>query len=271
VSQPESHGTTIHPTAIVDARAFLGPGVTIGPYTIVEAGVSVGENTRIGSHALIGAHTAIGRDCQIHHGAVVGTIPQDLKFKGEHSTLEIGERTVIREFATLNRGTKALGKTLVGRDCLLMAYVHVAHDCVIGNHVILSNGTQMGGHVEIEDYTIAGGLVAIHQFVRIGAHAMISGGSKVSKDICPYIKVARDPLKPASLNTVGLRRRGFSPESLHALKHAYRLLFRSGHNVTQAIEAIEKEIASTPEILYLLRFIQESARRSRGRGRGLLA
>ncbi len=261
----------IHPTAIVSPDAILEPGVTVGPYSIIEPHAKIGAGTMIASHALIGELTTIGEKCQIHHGAVVGTIPQDLKFKGERSTLEIGDRTIIREFATLNRGTRALGKTVVGSDCLLMAYVHIAHDCVIGNHVILSNAAQMGGHVEIEDYAIAGGLVAIHQFVRIGGHAMISGGSKVSKDICPFIKVARDPLKPASLNTVGLRRRGFSDDALRVLKNAYRLLFRSNLNISQAVEAIEQDIEPTPEIRRLLAFISESAQRSQGRGRGLLA
>jgi UDP-N-acetylglucosamine acyltransferase len=256
---------------VVHPEAVIGDGVSIGPYTVVEPDVAIGPGTRIASHVRIGAFTTIGRDCEIHHGAVVGTIPQDLKFRGERSTLEIGDRTVIREFATLNRGTRALGRTAVGSDALLMAYVHVAHDCIIGNHVILSNATQMGGHVEIEDYAITGGLVAIHQFVKIGAHAMISGGSKVSKDICPYIKVARDPLKPVSLNTVGLCRRGFSADALRALKHAYRLLFRAGLNIRQAVEAIEQELEPTPELQHLLAFIHESARRSQGRGRGLLS
>jgi UDP-N-acetylglucosamine acyltransferase len=263
--------TDIHPTAIVHPEAMLAEGVSIGPYTIVEPHARIGSGTTIASHARIGAYTTIGASCQIHHGAVVGTIPQDLKFRGEHSTLEIGDRTIIREFATLNRGTKAHGKTVVGTDTLIMAYVHVAHDCVIGNHVILSNVTQLGGHVKIEDHVISGGLVAVHQFVRIGMHAMISGGSKVSKDICPYIKVARDPLKPVGLNTIGLRRRGFSPRALLALKRAYRILFRSSLNISQAVEVIEKEMNNTPELDRLLTFIKESAQRSQGKGRGLLA
>lgn len=261
----------IHPTAIVHPDVDLGAGCTVGPHTIIEPNVSIGANTEIASNILIGEFTHIGEACKIHHGAVVGTIPQDLKFEGEKSTLEIGDRTVIREFATLNRGTKALGKTVIGRDSLLMAYVHVAHDCIIGDQVILSNATQLGGHVEIEDYVITGGLVAIHQFVKIGMHAMISGGAKVSKDICPYIKVAREPLKPVTLNTVGLKRRGFSEKSLRVLKHAFRLLFRSHLNITQAVDTIEKDVPQTEELKQLLRFIRESAVRSKQRGRGILS
>ena len=261
----------IHPTAVVHPDVVMGEDVSIGPYAIVEQDVTIGARTDIASHARIGRYTTLGEDCQVHHGAVVGTVPQDKKFEGEKTRLDVGDRTIIREFAMLNRGTKAHGVTSIGHDTLLMAYVHIAHDCIIGNHVILTNATQLGGHVEIEDYTITGGLVAIHQFVRIGAHTMVSGGSKVSKDICPFIKVARDPLKPVSLNSIGLRRRGYSEDTLRILKHAYRLLFRSNLNITQAVEAIEREVEPIDEIAQLLTFIRESARRSQGRGRGLLA
>lgn len=261
----------IHPTAIVHPAAHLGEGVSIGPYSIIEPHVTIGARTRIASHVRIGTYTTIGEDCQVHHGAVVGTTPQDLKFKGEVTALTIGDRTIIREFAMLNRGTKAHGTTSIGHDTFIMAYVHIAHDCIIGNHVILSNATQLGGHVEIADYALTGGIVAVHQFVRIGAYAMVSGGSKVSKDICPYIKVARDPLKPVGLNTIGLRRHGFAAETIAVLKHAYRLLFRSALNISQAVEAIEREVPRMPEITCLLTFIRDSARRSQGRGRGLVA
>lgn len=261
----------IHSTAIVHPDVKMGENCSVGPHTIIEPNVSIGAGTSIASNILIGEYTRIGEACKIHHGAVVGTIPQDLKFEGEKSTLEIGDRTTIREFATLNRGTKALGKTVIGNDVLLMAYVHVAHDCIIGDQVILSNATQLGGHVEIEDYVISGGLVAIHQFVKIGMHAMISGGAKVSKDICPYIKVAREPLKPVTLNTVGLKRRGFSDASLRILKHAFRLLFRSHLNITQAVDAIEEKVTQTEELHHLLQFIRESATRSKAHGRGILS
>ncbi len=259
----------IHPTAIVHPDAELGVGCSIGPYTIVEPNVSIGAGTQVASSALIGAHTRIGAECRIYHGAVVGSIPQDQKFIGEQSTLEIGDRTSIREFATLNRGTSALGKTVIGSDTLVMAYVHVAHDCVVGNRVILANGTQLGGHVEIEDFAISGGLVAVHQFVRIGRHSFISGGSKVSKDICPYIKYGREPLKPVSLNTIGLKRCGFPEEALRTLKQAYRLLYRSSLNITQAVKAVTEEVEQTDEVKRVLAFIQESAQRSKRYGRGL--
>ena len=259
----------IHPTAIVHPDAELGAGCSIGPYTIVEPNVSIGAGTQVASSALIGAHTRIGAECRIYHGAVVGSIPQDQKFIGEQSTLEIGDRTSIREFATLNRGTSALGKTVIGSDTLVMAYVHVAHDCVVGNRVILANGTQLGGHVEIEDFAISGGLVAVHQFVHIGRHAFISGGSKVTKDICPYIKYGREPLKPVSLNTIGLKRCGFTDEAIRTLKQAYRLLFRSSHNISQAVKAVTEEVEQSDEVKRLLTFIQESARRSKRYGRGL--
>ena len=259
----------IHPTAIVHPDAELGAGCSIGPYTIVEPNVTIGAGTQVASSAMIGAHTRIGAECRIYHGAVVGSIPQDQKFIGEQSILEIGDRTSIREFATLNRGTSALGKTVIGSDTLVMAYVHVAHDCVVGNRVILANGTQLGGHVEIDDFAIAGGLVAVHQFVHIGRHSFISGGSKVTKDICPYIKYGREPLKPVSLNTVGLKRCGFTDETLKTLKQTYRLLFRSSHNVTEAVKVAMKEVEQTDEVKRLLAFIQESAQRSRKHGRGL--
>ncbi len=259
----------VHPTAIVHPDAELGSGCSIGPYTIVEPNVIIGAGTQIASGALIGAHTRIGAECRIHHGAVVGSIPQDQKFIGEQSMLEIGDRTSIREFTTLNRGTSALGKTVIGSDTLVMAYVHVAHDCVIGNRVILANGTQLGGHVEIEDFAITGGLVAVHQFVRIGRNAFISGGGMVTKDICPYIKYAHDPLKPVSLNTIGLKRGGFSDEAIRTLKEVYRLLHRSSLNVSQAVQAVVDEVERTVEVEYMLAFIRESAERSKRLGRGL--
>ena len=249
----------------------MGEGVSVGPYSIIDEDVVIGAGSRISSHVRIERYTILGEECAVHHGAVVGTIPQDLKFKGGVTSLEVGDRTVIREFTTLNRGTSAHGKTSIGHDSLLMAYVHIAHDCIIGNHVILSNSSQLGGHVEIEDYANVSSLVAIHQFVKIGSYAMVGGGSKVSKDICPFIKVARDPLKPVSLNAIGLRRRGFSEDSIRVLKHAYRLLFRSNLNISQAVERIEQDVSPNSDIDTLLTFIRESAQRSRTRGRGLLS
>jgi len=259
----------IHPTAVVHPDVDLGAGCSIGPFTVIEPNVVIGAGTQVATNVMIGGHTRIGKECRIYHGAVVGSIPQDQKFVGEQSTLVVGDRTSIREFATLNRGTSALGTTTIGSDTLIMAYVHVAHDCVIGNRVILANGTQLGGHVVIEDFAITGGLVAVHQFVRIGRNAFISGGSKTSKDICPYIKYGREPLRAVSLNTIGLNRCGFSQESIRVLKLVFRLLYRSSLNISQAVKVVEEEVEHTEEVLQLLSFVRESQQRSQGRGRGM--
>lgn len=250
----------IHPTALVDPDAELHEGVTVGPFTIIGAGVVVGAGTEIGSNVLIERDTRLGEDCRIAHGAVLGTDPQDLKFKGEHTRLEIGDRTVIREYATLNRGTAASGLTVVGSDCLLMAYTHVAHDCELGNHVILSNSVNMAGHVVIEDWVIVGGLTPIHQFVRVGAHAFVGGGSRIPQDVPPYCRVAGNPSKLYGLNSVGLERRGFSQEVRKALKQTYRMLFQSGLNVSQGLARAEEEAPQIPEVRHLLEFIRHSER-----------
>lgn len=250
----------VHVTAVVDPTADLGPGVVVGPYAVIGPNVVIGEGTRIGPHVLIERDTIIGSGCQVHKGAALGGDPQDLKYRGEHTLLVIGDRTVIREYATLNRGTAAHGKTEVGSDCLLMAYTHVAHDCVIGNHVILSNAVNMGGHVVIEDWAIVGGVTPIHQFVRIGQHAFVGGGSRVSKDIPPFVKAAGNPVALYGLNSVGLERRGFSVEVRRELKRAYRLLFGSSLNLTQARERAAMELMLYPEVEALLHFIAQSER-----------
>ena len=252
--------TAIHPTAIVDPAAELGAGVTVGPWALIGPGVSIGDGTEVGPRVLIERDTTIGEDCFIANGAVLGTDPQDLKFKGEKTTLQIGDRTIVREFATLNRGTSASGTTVVGSDCLLMAYVHVAHDCEIGNHVILANSVNMAGHVLIEDWVIIGGVTPIHQFVRIGAHAFVGGGSRVPQDVPPYCRAAGNPPKLYGLNTVGLERRGLSDEVRKALKHAYRILFQSDDNMSRAVDRAEREVAAIPEVRQLLEFIRESKR-----------
>ncbi|HZD06072.1 MAG TPA: acyl-ACP--UDP-N-acetylglucosamine O-acyltransferase, partial [Longimicrobiales bacterium] len=217
--------------------------------------------SEIGSHVLVERDTTLGEDCRIAKGAVLGTEPQDLKFKGEVTSLEIGDRTVIREYASLNRGTAASGRTVVGSDCLLMAYTHVAHDCELGNHVIVSNSTQMAGHVLIEDWAIVSGLVAIHQFVRIGAHAFVGGGSRIPQDVPPYCRAVGNPTpKLFGLNSVGLDRRGFSPEVRKALKKTYRVLFQSGLNISQGVARAELEVEQIPEVRYFLRFIKDSER-----------
>ena len=252
---------TIHPTAIVHDEAELGPGVVVGPYGVLGPGVFVGGGTEIGPHVYIERNTSLGEDCRVSKGAVLGTDPQDLKFKGEVSNLEIGDRTVIREFATLNRGTAARGTTSVGSDCVLMAYTHVAHDSEIGNHVIISNGTQMAGHVLIEDWTILSGLVAIHQFVRLGAHAFIGGSSRITKDVPPYCTAVGNPdAKLRGLNSVGLDRRGFSEDVRRALKQTYRVLFNSGLNITQGLAQAETEVEQIPEVRHFLQFIRDSER-----------
>lgn len=260
VGADERAEPTIHPTALVDPEAELGPDVVVGPYAVVGPRVAVGAGTEIGPHAYLERDTTVGEDCRIGKGAVLGTDPQDLKFKGESTTLEIGDRTVIREYATLNRGTQASGRTVVGSDCLLMAYTHVAHDCELGNHVILSNAVNMAGHVTIEDWVVVGGVTPIHQFVRIGAHAFVGGGSRIPQDVPPYCRAAGNPPKLYGLNSVGLERRGFSEEVRKALKQTYRLLFQSGLNVSQGLARAEEEAPSIPEVRHLLNFIRSSER-----------
>lgn len=260
--------TWVHETAIVDPTAELGQGVTVGPWAIVGPRVAVGDGTEVGPRVLIERDTTLGEDCLLANGAVLGTDPQDLKFKGEDSTLEVGDRTVVREFATLNRGTAAAGKTVVGSDCLLMAYTHVAHDCELGNHVILSNAVNMAGHVVIEDWVIVGGLTPIHQFVRIGAHAFVGGGSRISQDVPPYCRVAGNPPKLYGLNSVGLDRRGFSEDVRMALKQAYRLLFKSSETLAKSLDRAAVEVPGIPEVRHLLEFIRASERGITPQGRG---
>ena len=250
----------VHPTAIVDAGARLGSEVVVGPYSIIGPGVSIGRGTTIASHVLVERDTSVGEQCQISQGAVLGTDPQDLKYEGEASHLYVGDRTVIREYATLNRGTRVSRKTVVGSDCLIMAYAHVAHDCEIGNHVILSNAVNMAGHVVIEDWVIIGGVTAIHQFVRIGAHSFCGGGSRIPQDIPPYLRVAGNPAKLFGLNAVGLERRGVSEDVKKALKQAYRTLFQSKLTLSQALDEAEREVAQIPEVRHLLTFIRASER-----------
>ena len=250
----------VHPTALVDSSAQLGEGVSVGAYTIVGPGVTIGAGTRLGPHVLIERDTEIGNDCIIHKGAVLGTDPQDLKYAGEPTRLVVGDRTVIREYATLNRGTSAMGYTQIGSDCLFMAYSHVAHDCQVGNHVILSNSVNMGGHVIIGDRAIVGGVTAIHQFVRIGEHAFVGGASRVAKDIPPYVKAAGNPVQLYGLNSVGLQRRGFSEDVRRELKRAYRLFFASSYNTSQALGRARDELRSIPEIEVFLSFFEASER-----------
>lgn len=253
-------GVQIHPTAIVDPSAELDVGVTIGPWSMIGPGVRIGAGSIIGPSVLIERNTSLGRECEIFKGAVLGTDPQDLKFRGEDTELQVGDRTVIREYATLNRGTSAAGRTVVGDDCLLMAYTHVAHDCILGNHVILSNAVNMAGHVELEDWVIVGGVTPIHQFVRVGTHAFVGGGSRISQDVPPFCRAAGSPAKLYGLNSVGLERRGFSPETRATLKRLYRTLFQSNLNVSQGVARARDEIEPIPEVIRFLEFVEASER-----------
>jgi UDP-N-acetylglucosamine acyltransferase len=250
----------IHPTAIIASDAEIGSNVEIGAFAIVGEGCSIGDGCIISPRATLDRNVRIGPLVKVGVGTILGGPPQDLKFAGEETTVEIGEGTVVREYVTINRGTAHSFKTTVGRNCLLMSYVHIAHDCVIGNNVILSNVVQLAGHVTIEDRAIISGLCAVHQFARIGRHSFIGGCSRVSKDIPPFLKAVGNPVKLYGLNTIGLQRSGMAESTIRELKRAYRLLFRSDLNVTQAIERAETDLESLPEVKELVRFVEASER-----------
>ena len=251
----------IHPTAIVDPKAEIDADVTVGPYTIVKEHSKIGRGTVIGSHAIIEPFVTVGPDCRIFQFASVGAIPQALKFQGEKTFLKIGRGTVIREFVTINRGTAfGGGLTEVGENNLLMAYCHVAHDCITGNHVILANNATLAGHIIIDDFAIVGGLVAVHQFVRVGKYAYVGGKSAVVKDIPPFVIAAGDRATLHGLNRVGLKRHGFSEESVRALKKTYRLVFRIGLTLNEAIVRVKAEVEQIPEVKEFISFIQSSER-----------
>ena len=245
--------------AFVHPEAIIGNNVIIDPFAYVDRNVEIGDGTRIMTHATILYGARIGKNCTIFPHATISAIPQDLKFKGEETVAIIGDRTVIRECATVNRGTASKGFTIVGEDCLIMAYSHVAHDCIIKNHVILGNAAQLAGEVEIEDYANVSGGTLIHQFTRIGAHAMIQGGSKIPKDIPPYVMVGREPISYVGLNVVGLRRRGFTSERINSIQEIYRYLYQSGYNTTQAMERIENELPVSVDRDYILNFVRNSS------------
>ncbi len=251
---------TIHETAIIDPGAELGTGVVVGPYTIIGPGVIVGEGTMIGSHVLIEKDTTVGRNCRIFKGAVLGTDPQDLKYREEKTLLTVGDGTKIREYATLHRGAKDGCETKVGSNCMFMAYVHVAHDCQIGDDVILANSVNMAGHVIIEDHVVIGGVTPIHQFVRIGRFAFIGGGSRVNKDIPPFVRAVGNPLSLSGLNSVGLQRNGFEDRVRVELKRAYRIFFRSDLDISHAAKKAREELEPFQEIAYFIDFIENSQR-----------
>ncbi len=249
-----------HPLANVHPEAKIGNNVIIEPFATIKANVVIGDNSWIGPNAVIWEGARIGKNVKIFPGASISAVPQDLKFAGEETETFIGDNTVIREFVTISKGTSDKYKTIVGSDCLLMAYVHIAHDCTVGNHCILANTVQVAGHVTIEDWAIIGGASALHQFVKVGSHVMISGGSLVRKDVPPYTKAAREPLTYAGVNTVGLRRRGFSAEKIGEIQEVYRYIFLKGLNNSKALDLVENELPSSTERDYIVSFIRTSER-----------
>jgi len=250
----------VHPQAIVSKKAELSSGVEVGPFSIIEEGVKIKENTKIGPHSLITGATILGKNCRVFKGAVIGTPPQDLKYKGEKSYLEIGENNTVREFVTINPGTEEGSKTVVGNNNLIMAYSHIAHNCKIGNNCILANGATLAGYVTIEDRVVIGGLVAVHQFCRIGKFSIIGGCSKVVQDIPPYSLADGHPAKVRGINLIGLKRANFSKETINILQRAFKILFFKGHTLKSALEIVEKQIPLIPEVEELLQFLKNSKR-----------
>ena len=250
----------IHPHTYIHPNAKLATNVKVDPFTVIHQDVEIGDGTWIGSNVTIMEGTRIGKNCRIFPGAVIAAIPQDLKFHGEYSQVIIGDNTTIREFVTINRGTVDREKTVIGRNCLIMAYCHFAHDCLVGDNCIISNNSQVAGHVTIGDWSILAGMCAVHQFVKIGRHAFINGGSLVAKDVPPYIKAGRNPLSYAGVNSVGLKRRGFSVERINQILDLYRVLYNKGLNTSQAVEFIEEEMPATDERDEIVTFIRESNR-----------
>ncbi len=246
------------PLASIHPNAVIGENVSIDPFTVIHDDVVIGDDTWIGSNVTIMPGARIGKNCRVFPGAVIAAIPQDLKFSGEKTIAEIGDNTTIRECVTFNRGTKMAGKTSIGKNGLLMAYAHVAHDCIIGDNVIMANCVNLAGHVEIEDYAILEGVVAVQQFVKIGTHAFITGGSLVRKNVPPYVKAAREPLAYAGINSVGLRRRKFSDEVIRSIEDIYRILFIRENNVSRALEMIRNEITASPERDRIIQFVLDS-------------
>ena len=254
----------VHPSAIVHPKARLADGVSIGPYAVIGESVSIGPRTKVGAHCVIDGRTTIGADCHFFTGAVIGSIPQDLKYRGEETVLVIGDRNKVREYVTVNPGTEGGGgKTVIGSDCLLMAYAHVAHDCLLGDHVVLANSVALAGHITIEDRAVVGGLVGVHQFVRIGTLAIVGGCSRVIQDVPPYSTCVGYPARVYGLNSEGLRRAGVSNEVKDRLHHAFRVLFHSKLSMSHALEQLSASTESAshgPELQHLLNFIRRSKR-----------
>ena len=252
--------TVIHPAAFVEDGAQLGTGVVVGPGAIIGRHVTIGDDSRVDSHALVTGWTRLGAGCHVHHGAVLGSAPQDLKYAGAESYLEVGDRTVVREHVTANLATDPGAATRIGRDCLLMACCHVAHNCALGDHVIVANAVLFAGYVSVEDWAIVGGGTVVHQFTRLGRHCMIGGGSRISQDVAPFVKAAGSPPRLAGINRIGLERRGLAPAACDALERAYRILFRRGLTVEQAVAEMRATFPGSPEVEQLARFAETSAR-----------
>lgn len=248
------------PLAYIHPAAKIAPSVVIDPFVTIDQNVEIGEGTRIGSNVTILEGARIGKNCTIFPGAVIGAIPQDLKFRGEETVAIIGDNTTIRECVTVNRGTAAKGRTIVGNNCLIMAYSHVAHDCIVGNNVIISNASQLAGEVIVDDFAVIGGGSLIHQFCHIGPHVMLQGGALVNKDIPPYVKAAREPIAYAGVNSIGLRRRNFSNDTIRDIQDTYRYLYLSSMNVSDALERIEAELPATKERDEIILFVKNSKR-----------
>lgn len=258
-----SHHTavSVHPTAIVHPKAQLGAGVLVGPYSLIDEHVTIGPRTTIGAHCVIEGRTTLGAECEVFTGAVIGSIPQDLKYQGEESTLLLGDRNKIREYVTINPGTAGGGgKTMIGSDCLFMAYSHVAHDCTIGDRVTLANSVALAGHITVEDQAIVGGLVGVHQFVRVGRLSFIGGCSRVVQDIPPYATCVGYPAKVFGLNSEGLKRAGVSSEVKQRLHHAFKVLFHSKLSRGSAIKRVAQDADHCPELHHLVQFIRQSKR-----------
>ena len=250
----------IHSSAVISNKAEIADSAAIGPFCVIEDDVVIGENCVIQSHAVIKNGSRLGKNVNVFHGAILGSPPQDLKFKNEKTFLEVGDNTVIREFATLNRGTEAHWKTEVGQNCLIMSYVHVAHDSIIGNNVVIANAVNMAGHVEIEDFVGIGGAALIHQFVRIGQHSFVGGGSKINKDVPPFIKAMGEPLRFGGTNAIGLSRKGYNNEQLRNIKKAYQKIYLSGLLVNKAVEELKNSDNFNAESKIIVEFIEKAER-----------
>lgn len=252
--------SNIHQFSSVNPDAKIASDVVVGPFTTIDANVEIGEGCRIGSNVTILPGARIGKNVTVFPGAVISAIPQDLKFKGEDTTAIIGDNCVIRECVTVNRGTAAKGRTVIGKNCLLMAYSHIAHDCILGDNIIISNASQIAGEVQIDDYAIIGGGSLIHQFCHIGTHIMMQGGALVNKDVPPYAMVGREPLCFTGLNVVGLRRRGFSAEKIAEINEIYRIIYDSGRNISEAVNYVEESMPQTPERDIIIDFVRKGER-----------